>query len=577
MKEIPPTNNTDNTKSQGFILKTIYTTSLFVIVSLLTKVVNLICNIFLARLISKEAYGISKVYLEFAFLLLLYFPRQTIRQSAQKFCPNNENEQMETKNFNETVQLNWLINLIFLVLSIPLYSGFIFFGGNDLSNVSIHLLIFIFSANLELAVEPIIIYINIKIDNSKKLVAMTLGNYARVLSSCFFAYVLGFDLWAFTAARVFSSVFYVGYLVYYWNTNEKIVNETIKPNPEHIMRIFMGCVNEKYSKNGENSAGSEKYESYNINPQLREIFLSFVKTNILKMILTYTEKSILSFYLDLSAADKGEYSFVVDNFAIIIRFLFEPIEDSFYNLINKLKYKSSSSNDTNQSNQTNQTQTEEKDRSKLTSKLLKLYVRFMITFGILLVSYIFIVGREVITLLYTDYWATPSTIKILKIYSLYVAIISINGIIEAYSNAIYNSSNMDTYNKYMVFNSILTIFLSITLTKFDITGLIIANSINMLMRITLNIYLLAKQRGKDVREMFMFFYDCYVRVISVVVTVVCVVLFVYIRHEYLVGAKNIYVILVGGLIFIVNCMSIFVSERKPYMEILKSTKEIKTE
>ena len=106
-------------KSTGYIMKTLYNTSLVVAVSFLTKVINLVCNIFLARKISKDAYGITKVYLEFAFMLLLYFPRETIRKSSQKFCPHQDDEDLENNNLKQAVQLCWILNFIFMILFDP--------------------------------------------------------------------------------------------------------------------------------------------------------------------------------------------------------------------------------------------------------------------------------------------------------------------------------------------------------------------------------------------------------------------------------------------------------------------------
>ena len=215
---------------------------MIVLVSIVSKILNLVCNIFLARLINKETYGIAKVYLEFAFTLLLYFPREAIRKTAQKFCPDNQSEEKEKANFEEVCQLNWVLVIIFSIFSLPLFSCFINFGGEGLSEVKLHLLIYILSANLEMIIEPIIIYLNMKIENEHKLAGFTLGNYSRILSNLFFAYFFGFQLWSFTLSRVISTTIYVSYILYIGLFKFQIPLRLILPKFTKIKNIILGYV-----------------------------------------------------------------------------------------------------------------------------------------------------------------------------------------------------------------------------------------------------------------------------------------------------------------------------------------------
>lgn len=47
------------------------------------------------------------------------------------------------------------------------------------------------------------------------------------------------------------------------------------------------------------------------------------------MILTNCEKVLLNFVIKQSNEEKGEYSFIVDNFSFFQRFLLVPIEEIF--------------------------------------------------------------------------------------------------------------------------------------------------------------------------------------------------------------------------------------------------------
>ena len=55
--------------------KTLQNTSSVLILSLISKILNIFCNVILVRHISKEAYGTAKIYLEFLFSLICSFLR----------------------------------------------------------------------------------------------------------------------------------------------------------------------------------------------------------------------------------------------------------------------------------------------------------------------------------------------------------------------------------------------------------------------------------------------------------------------------------------------------------------------
>jgi hypothetical protein len=78
-------NNDPDNNIDTIFNKTLKNTSSVLVLSLLSKLINIICNIILVRHISKEAYGTAKIYLEFLFTLICSFPIDTIRKTSQNF------------------------------------------------------------------------------------------------------------------------------------------------------------------------------------------------------------------------------------------------------------------------------------------------------------------------------------------------------------------------------------------------------------------------------------------------------------------------------------------------------------
>jgi oligosaccharide translocation protein RFT1 len=509
-------NSDNNTVANGYIKNSMMSTSIVVIWGLVTKVVSLAFTMSLARIISKESYGIAKVYFEFIFILILYFPRETIRKTVQKYCPDKEPDN-EDKKYKEAVQLCWFLNIIFMFISIPVYFLFIF--TDSLQNLKVHVLSYVLCANLELFVEPIMLYNNIKIDNTNKYIGLTLANYSRLFVSFILCYFLGFDLWSFTLSRIISTAIYCIFMIYVGLVKYKLSLSILLPDFNLWKTIY-----------------KEKTE-------LMEIFNSFIKTNILKMILTYTEKTILSFFLKLSDEAKAEYSFITDNFGIIIQHVLQPVEENFFNFVNKIK-------------NFNQT---DADYSK---HMLSKYLRIMMIFGTLLIGYIFVLGKESITFVYTEKWSNDSSINILKVYSIYVAIIAMNGIIEAHSNAIFTAQQMERYNVIMTVKTFMLIIISIISSYVDITGLIYANGICMIIRIMVNLYF----TFGDKREIFTFLRKSCYNILTLAATLFCLAVLANSKHFL---KSNFFKVFYGAVIFVINILVIFVIEKNNIKEVLK--------
>ena len=90
-----------------FFKKTLRNTLSAFFLSKISAVINFFVNIPLLRKVSKESYGIVKVYFELAFTLVNFIPRETIRRASQKFCPDRD-PVVEKKKFNTISQINYI-------------------------------------------------------------------------------------------------------------------------------------------------------------------------------------------------------------------------------------------------------------------------------------------------------------------------------------------------------------------------------------------------------------------------------------------------------------------------------------
>ena len=315
---------------------------------------------------------------------------------------------------------------------------------------------------------------------------------------------------------------------------------------------------------------------------LKSIFYQFVGLSLLNMILSNVENVILSFFLKNSNEEKSEYSFIVENFNIVTRLILRPMEDTFYNLINKLK------NFENEENNNKKNKNQISTNNDLILNVLKLFIKFFSFFGILLISYYFLCGNDLIELVYSKKWATDITQKIGCSYAIYISIISINGIVECFANATNDATQMNLSYILLTTNSIFLVILNILISNWDICGLILANAISMVFRINGNLFIIfcgkkndkeknnidlddKKYKGNLYFDIKQFQKDCFLSNYSIVLTAFCV-FFGKIIRQYIENKILLFKIGIYGVIGIINVFFIFLFE---YKNVRNSIKKIK--
>ena len=199
-------------KINELLYKTIKNTSSVFLLSSTTTILNFICNIPLLRAVSKESFGTVKVYFELSFSLINFIPRETIRRTSQKFCPDKD-PLKEKEKYILTSQLNMIIMIIFAFIGIIIYFCFVFFtNSTQLHQNLIQLIIYMICALVELLCEPVILYMNLKVEN--KFIPITLSSLTRILTNTILAVFFKLDLWSFTLARTTGSIVYLSYIFY---------------------------------------------------------------------------------------------------------------------------------------------------------------------------------------------------------------------------------------------------------------------------------------------------------------------------------------------------------------------------
>ena len=609
------------------LYKTIKNTSSVFLLSSTTTILNFLCNIPLLRAVTKESFGTVKVYLELSFSLINFIPRETIRRTSQKFCPDKDPIK-EKEKYILTSQLNMIIMIIFAFIGIIIYFCFVFFtNSTQLHQNLMQLIIYMICALVELLCEPVILYMNLKVEN--KFIPITLSSLTRILTNTILAVFFKLDLWSFTLARTTGSIVYLSYIFYLGFYKYKVDFKDFIP--KDINLLLRGKV-----KNDINIA------------YLRAVLFQFMRLNLLNLIIQNCEGLVLSFVVKNSEEEKSDYSFVAQNFSLLLRFFVEPVTDGFYILVNKLKYmekkedtkiiidnntsENLSDENTNTSEikivdknekqehkkeqdpekehehtserpsspdrmidiEIKETNSQENNGNKnlntnirepnvvLVLKVLQLFIKIFLTCGIILTAYYALFGIEIMELIYGKKWANNNISKIGDSYTHYVVIVSIFDMVESFANSINDSRQMNlSYISYII-NSILLFVFMYLFSIWDICGIVMANVLSNLLIINCHLFVVfcGKKEKKEnesipsslIDEIRHFQKMCFISGKSIIITSILISLTYFLKEVILIERGLLTICSSCGAIALINSCFICLFEYKQFISNLDEIK-----
>ena len=489
----------------------------------------------------------------------------------------------------------------------------LFTDSDRLHENYIQLIVYILCGLLELAIEPVIMYMNLHMEN--KFLPITISSISRVVTNSFFVSVFKMDLWGFTLSRIIGSTVYFTYIFCLGFFRYKL--DFSKFFPTNIR--YLVC-------------GKEIMNETNI-LYLREILYQFLKLNLLNLILSRCQNVVLSFVVKSTDEEKSDYSFISQNYGLITRFLLEPIIDAFYNLVNKIKHieqkndkllneeneisdtngKTSPEGSMNLNMENNKIQIEEgetknekgdsdkeiynveqnnkeKDIKKekeinydLTIKLLQLFLKIFTYVGVLMIPYYLLIGTEIMGVIYGKRWENNTIDKIGDCFSYYVVVDAVSNLIKNFGNATNDTHQMNLSYLSLIINAVILYLLMYLLSKWDICGLIISNEFSSVFLINFNLYIIFcgkvnnllinfVQKSTIFSEINHFMKKSFITKGSIVITTISLV----IGHaakkiflvDYPVSVKILSVIGVGA----VNVTLLYLLERKSFVRDLNIIK-----
>ena len=193
-----------------------------------------------------------------------------------------------------------------------------------------------------------------------------------------------------------------------------------------------------------------------------------------KAVLARGEKVVLV-TSKLDAAEQGVYALVSNLGSIVARFIFQPVEEVSYTIFGKLNEREKS--------RSRDLSTAAKGDDIQLSFLFDTLFKTMTLFGLLFACFGSQYTHMLLRILYGETWSETSAPSTLSWYCVYVLFMALNGITEAFVHGIADQSTLLKFNAWLMLCSIGYLTAAKGLLHWGAIGLVLANCINMLLRI----------------------------------------------------------------------------------------------
>ncbi|XP_054639424.1 protein RFT1 homolog isoform X2 [Dunckerocampus dactyliophorus] len=200
---------------------------------------------------------------------------------------------------------------------------------------------------------------------------------------------------------------------------------------------------------------------------------SFFKQSFLKQILTEGERYVMTFLNVLSFGEQGVYDVVNNLGSMVARFVFLPIEESFYVFFAKVLQRG------------RPVQSQRKEDVAVAAEVLECLLKLVLVIGLVIAVFGYAYSGLALDIYGGSLLSSGAGPSLLRCYSCYVLLLAVNGVSECFVFAAMSQEEVDKYNVVMLALSASFLLLSYLLTWWaGGVGFILANCLNMALRIS---------------------------------------------------------------------------------------------
>ncbi|XP_043934111.1 protein RFT1 homolog [Protopterus annectens] len=430
-----------------------------VLIQVVFRVQTFVLNAFTLRYISKEVIGVVNVRLTLLYTTVVFLAREAFRRA----CLSGSNE----RNWTQVINLLWITVPLGVVCSLLLSWIWLQLlevpDPRRIPHYEIGVMAFGLSAVVELLAEPFWVvaqaHLFIKLKVIAESVSATVRSILTVVSVVLFPQ-WGLYIFAFVQL-VYTGVLVLCYVIYFTKFLKSPESQK-KSFPFSRLTDFLP----KFPKN-----------QPALDWKLSLLTWSFFKQSFLKQVLTEGERYVMTFLNVLNFGDQGVYDVVNNLGSLVARFLFLPIEESFYIFFVKVLERGKSAKQQPQ------------EDVNMAAAVLESLIKLALLMGLTITIFGYAFSQLALDIYGGSVLSSGSGPSLLRCYCVYVLLLAINGVTECFTFAVMSKEEVDRYNFVMLALSLTFLSLSYFLISvLGSVGFILANCLNMGLRISHSIY-----------------------------------------------------------------------------------------
>ncbi|CAD1808100.1 Rft family protein [Candida parapsilosis] len=432
--------------------------SSLIFVQVITKLFTFILNQALIRFVSPDVFGLI-VYLEFLQSSVLFISRESVRLAVQRIA----HDQTKTRTLQKVMNFGFIPFLIAIpvTLLVGYYQGIKSVNFQDFFLIlpfnKIAIGVLFSSTILELSIEPIYCVYQYELEFGKRSKFEGIALIAKCTTTFVAIYFARQRFTGLEYSGISILSFMFGQLAYSATLFLSYFGSFLKFNETKDTHIRYGV----FSIEGEPR----------FDPAVLSISKSLFIQSIFKQVLTEGDKLLISYLCTIE--EQGVYAVIVNYGSIIARILFQPLEESSRLLLAKIV------------NSTEPPKGETMAQSFTYIKMISLFYfnlcLFIIFAGITNGSFLLRV-----MLGSSNKWSQSNIFDLFTLYVFYIPFLAFNGIFEAFFTVIVQPHEIQKYSKFMTFITAVVLaasYISVSVMELRLAGLILANILNMAMRI----------------------------------------------------------------------------------------------
>ncbi|KAF7531312.1 hypothetical protein G7054_g8983 [Neopestalotiopsis clavispora] len=467
--------------------------SLLIILQIVSRGITFIANQLLLRFLTAQLLGVS-TQLEVYYLSVLFFARESLRVAIQRQASTTTATTTPEKKSADPAakpagsqESQSVVNVGHLALVLGVLAA-VGFGGLYLHYVdpatasvaylSPSLYIFGLAAIIELLSEPAFVILQHRLRFGPRAAAEAIATFLRCLVT------FGAANWAWSSGREMGVLpFALGQLgygvgllaVYLWYGWRLAWSEGFSLLPKRVTKVE----NEKATSQ---IVAAEQYTlGYFYTPTL-QLASSLTAQSVVKHILTQGDTFLVSILS--SAQSQGVYALANNYGSLLARLLFQPVEESSRNYFSKLLSTTAAGNEDAKDNSAPE-QAVKANVIQARTDLQSLFKSYILL-SILVVSLGPFGAPLLVQIIAGKAWAQSGAGDVLAQYCLYIPLLAMNGISEAFVSSVATKGEVHRQSVWMGAFSVMfgvAGFVFLRLLGLGAVGLVYANGINMACRI----------------------------------------------------------------------------------------------